>query len=87
MLSILLISCTLSSNKEDTGINDFSYINGDVIVKELLFEIGPDHELLAGDFANAKVLSDGRFAILDTRSLALHIINTDGSLYYSRSIK
>jgi hypothetical protein len=87
MFSMILISCNMVSNKADTGVNDFSYINGEAIDKELLFEIGPDHELVAGNFANAKVLSDDRIAILDTRSLALHIINADGSLFNSTSIQ
>ena len=87
MISMILISCTMSSNSGNSGVNDFSYINGEAISKELLFEIGPDHELVAGNFANAKVLSDGRIAILDTRSLAFHIINADGSLFNSTSIQ
>ncbi|PWN07074.1 hypothetical protein [Rhodohalobacter mucosus] len=87
VFSMILISCNMGSNKTGTGVNDFSYINGEAIDKELLFEIGPDHELVAGNFANARVLADGRIAILDTRSISLHIVNSDGSLFSSTSLE
>ena len=87
LLMIILNSCTRNSGESDISITDFGYISGDPVVLEFQYEIGPDHDLIAGNYADARVLSDGRIAILDTRNTSFHILNKDGSLYQSTSLK
>ena len=87
LLIFILNSCTGNSSESDVSITDFGYISGDPVVLEFQFEIGSDHDLMTGNYADAKILSDGRIAILDTRNTSFHILNKDGSIFQSTSLK
>jgi len=76
LIMFLCVSCRSSTDTPTIEFEDFSHTPS--LTTEALFEAGSDGSFFFGNIADAKVLSDGTIAVLDSRSLAIHFLTEHG---------
>lgn len=76
ILVSLLVACTSDTDSPSTEFDDLS--NLPEIIAETLFTTGGGDDFFFGSIADVQVLSDGTIAVLDGRSLDIHLLNGRG---------
>ncbi len=76
ILVSLLVACTSDTDSPSTEFDDLS--NLPEIITETLFTTGGGDDFFFGSIADVQVLSDGTIAVLDGRSLDIHLLNGRG---------